>query len=57
MLPGSVAFERKPDDNGDGWIWLEPHIIKKLRYLRPGRELRRRHPAADRSRGTEAEVA
>jgi hypothetical protein len=27
MLPGSVGYERDPDDNGDRLIWLEPHIV------------------------------
>ena len=37
MLPGSVAFERDPGDNGERLIWLEPHILDKLRALRaPG---------------------
>jgi hypothetical protein len=34
---GPVGFEREPDDNGERLIWLEPHIVNKLRYLRgPG---------------------
>jgi hypothetical protein len=36
-LPGSVGYERGPDDNGERLIWLEPHIVNKLRHLRgPG---------------------
>jgi hypothetical protein len=33
-LPGSVGFEREPTDNGERLIWLEPHVVNKLRYLR-----------------------
>jgi hypothetical protein len=34
---GSVGFERDPDDNGQRLIWLEPHIVDKLKHLRgPG---------------------
>jgi hypothetical protein len=34
---GSVGYERDPDDNGERLIWLEPHVVDKLRYLRgPG---------------------
>jgi hypothetical protein len=32
-----VGFEREPDDNGERLIWLEPHILAKLKALRgPG---------------------
>ena len=34
---GSVGYEREFDDNGDRLIWLEPHVLAKLRALRgPG---------------------
>jgi hypothetical protein len=37
MPLGSVAVEPKTDAKGDRFIWLEPHILDKLRYLRgPG---------------------
>ena len=36
-LPGSVGFERHPDDDGQRLVWLEPHVLAKLRTLRrPG---------------------
>jgi hypothetical protein len=31
-LPGSVGFEREPDDNGERHIWLEPSVVNKLHY-------------------------
>jgi hypothetical protein len=34
ILPGSVGYERQPTDNGERLIWLEPHIVAKLRALR-----------------------
>jgi hypothetical protein len=37
MPLGSVGYERDPDGHGERLIWLEPHILNKLRYLRgPG---------------------
>jgi len=37
MLPGNAGFEREPGGMGERWIWLEPHIIAKLKALRgPG---------------------
>ena len=37
LLPGNVGYEREPTDKGQRLIWLEPHIVNKLRYLRgPG---------------------
>jgi hypothetical protein len=44
---GTVAFEKfsnfeaKADAKGDVLIWLEPHVVNKLRYLRgPGESYR-----------------
>jgi hypothetical protein len=32
-----VGFEREPDANGERLIWLEPHVLNRLRALRgPG---------------------
>jgi hypothetical protein len=37
MPLGSVAVEPKPDDKGERLIWLELHVVNKLRLLRgPG---------------------
>ena len=37
LLPGNIGFEREPDDNGERLIWLEPHVVNRLRALRgPG---------------------
>lgn len=34
---GSVAFEPEVDAKGERHIWLEPHVVNKLRLLRgPG---------------------
>jgi len=34
---GSMNFERHPADDGQRLVWLEPHVINKLRALRgPG---------------------
>ena len=34
---GSVAYEPKVNDQGEREIWLEPHILNKLRTMRgPG---------------------
>jgi hypothetical protein len=34
---GSIGFEREPAGDGERQIWLEPHILNKLRHLRgPG---------------------
>jgi hypothetical protein len=36
-LPGSVLFEREPDDKGERQIWLEPRFVDRLRAMRgPG---------------------
>ena len=38
MPLGSVGYEHQPDANGERHIWLEPHVIAKLKYLRgPGK--------------------
>ena len=34
---GSVAVEPATDEKGERLIWLEPHVINKLRHLRAGR--------------------
>jgi hypothetical protein len=31
---GSVAFEPTIDEKGERLIWLEPHVVNKLRLLR-----------------------
>jgi hypothetical protein len=37
LLPGNVGYEREPTEDGERLIWLEPHVVAKLRYLRgPG---------------------
>jgi hypothetical protein len=37
LLPGTVGYEREPDENGGRLIWLEPHVVAKLRAQRgPG---------------------
>ena len=38
ILPlGSTDFERHPADDGQRLVWLEPHVVNKLRALRgPG---------------------
>jgi hypothetical protein len=37
MPLGSVDFERHPADDGQKLVWLEPHVVNKLRALRgPG---------------------
>jgi len=28
-----VGFEREPADNGERLIWLEPHVVNRLRAL------------------------
>jgi hypothetical protein len=34
---GTVSYEREPTDRGERLIWLEPHVVNKLRALRgPG---------------------
>jgi hypothetical protein len=34
---GSISFERHPADDGQRLVWLEPHVLNKLRALRrPG---------------------
>jgi len=34
---GSVGYERQADDKGQRFVWLEPHILAKLKHLRgPG---------------------
>jgi hypothetical protein len=34
---GSIGFERHPADDGQLLVWLEPHLVNKLRALRgPG---------------------
>ena len=34
---GNVGFEREANDKGEREIWLEPHVVAKLRALRrPG---------------------
>jgi hypothetical protein len=34
---GSVGFEREPADDGERLVWLETHVVNKLRALRrPG---------------------
>jgi hypothetical protein len=36
-LPGSVLFEREPDDNGQRQIWLELRYVDRLAAMRgPG---------------------
>ncbi len=34
MPLGSVAVEPKADEKGERQIWLEPHILAKLKALR-----------------------
>jgi len=37
LLPGNVGYEREPTDEGEWLIWLEPHVVNRLRALRgPG---------------------
>jgi hypothetical protein len=37
MPLGSVGYERHPGDDGQRLVWLEPHVVNKLRSLRrPG---------------------
>jgi hypothetical protein len=37
ILPGSVGFEREPNDKGERLIWLETRVVAKLAALRgPG---------------------
>jgi hypothetical protein len=37
LLLGSAGFERHPADDGQRLVWLEPHVVNKLRALRgPG---------------------
>jgi hypothetical protein len=44
---GSVAVEPKVNGRGEREIWLEPHVLAKLRAMRgPWRELQRRDPQA-----------
>jgi hypothetical protein len=34
---GSISFERHPADDGQLLVWLEPHVVNKLRAVRrPG---------------------
>jgi hypothetical protein len=34
---GSIGFERDPDANGGRQIWLEPHVLDRLKAMRrPG---------------------
>jgi hypothetical protein len=34
---GNVGVERELNEKGEREIWLEPHVVNKLRYLRgPG---------------------
>jgi hypothetical protein len=34
---GSTDFERHPADDGQRLVWLEPHVVNKLRAMRgPG---------------------
>jgi hypothetical protein len=35
---GTVAVERESNDKGEREIWLEPHILAKLKALRGPRE-------------------
>jgi hypothetical protein len=37
MPLGSVGYERQTDASGEHHIWLEPHVLAKLKHLRgPG---------------------
>jgi hypothetical protein len=31
---GSISFERESDEKGERLIWLEPHVVNRLRALR-----------------------
>jgi hypothetical protein len=31
LLRFDQGFEREPEDNGERLIWLEPHVLNKLR--------------------------
>jgi hypothetical protein len=36
-LPGSVSVENKINGRGERYVWLEPRVVDRLRYLRgPG---------------------
>ena len=38
---GSIDFERHPADDGQRLVWLEPHVVNKLRVVRrPGESYR-----------------
>jgi hypothetical protein len=52
-LPGSVGFDREPDDNGERLIWLETAVVSRLRALRGTGELQRRDPDAGEKLGGE----
>ena len=31
---GSVGFENEVNEKGERWIWLEPNVVERLRFLR-----------------------
>jgi hypothetical protein len=46
MPLGSVGYENASNENGERLIWLPRAVVDRLRSLRTGRELQRRHSAA-----------